>query len=507
MSQNWSHGYFTEIEYTRGIYREMTPSAMRHALLIAGLQAPDANRFRYCELGCGHGLTSLAIAAVHPEAEVVAIDINPGQIAGARALADAAGLTNIRFEEWSFADMLEADIDQFDYIAAHGILTWVGAEQHQEITNIFRRKLRPGGIAYVSYNSLPGWAPMLPIRRVMQEHAKRSSRPAVERVRDATNFVRKLGQANAAVFQAMPTLRDRLNAMESLAPAYLAHEYLNEHWIPFAFPEIIDMFSGAKLTFACSATVSEHVDVMSYVPAAHELLKDIDDPIFYQTVRDQFVNQSFRKDLFVKGPLRALHIERAVEFDKLRFVALLPIEKCPTHFTTGIANMELKEEIYKPLAQALSKGPISVAELRSLEELKELPTSQLGQALTILVAQNFAAPCQSREATEAAKPFTRAVNTVLLERARSSPDVTFLMSPSLGTGIAVDPVEQLIMRHYGEMDQCVLGVMGDLAASGRTLRKDTTPLTEPADAAAHLKETFLKFDAERRPLLERLGVI
>ncbi|MBO9422745.1 methyltransferase regulatory domain-containing protein [Labrenzia sp. R4_2] len=507
MSQKWSHGYFTEIEYTRGIYREMTPVAMRHALLVCGQVAPHPDQFRFAELGCGHGLTSLAVAALHPDCEVVAIDINPGQIAGARALADAAGLTNIRFEEWSFADLLNSDIGQFDYITAHGILSWVGTEQHREISEIFAHKLVPGGIGYVSYNALPGWAPMLPIRRVMQEHAKRSSRPAIERVREATDFVLRLQNANAAVFAATPTLKDRLDKMGSLAPAYLAHEYLNEHWIPFAFPEVVDMLATAKLTFAGSASPSEHFDITTIVPAAREIMKDLEDPIFYETVRDMFINQAFRKDLFVKGARRATVVDQNRQFGELRFVAQQSPDTKPSKYASPLGNIDLKPEIYDPLADILAEKPISVSELRERKEMKGLPVAQLGQALSILVGQGYAAPCLSANATERAASNATAVNQVLLDRARSTPDIGFLMSPIIGSGIPVDSIEQLFILHDGTVNTRVRATLGDLVASGRSLQKDGKVVKDRAEMEIQLRTMAERFDSHRRPVLKNLGVL
>lgn len=507
MSQNWSHGYFTEIDYTRGIYREMTPTAIRQALLLRGQVIPDADKFRFAELGCGHGLTSLAIAAVHPQAEVVAIDINPAQIAGARALAEAAGLTNIRFEEWSFSDFLNADIDQFDYTAAHGILSWVGREQHKEIAEVFSRKLKPGGIAYVSYNALPGWAPMLPIRRVMQEHAKRSSRPAVDRVKDATRFVTQLQNANAAVFTAMPTLKDRLQQMEALAPAYLAHEYLNEHWIPFAFPEIVEMFEPAKLSFAGSASMVDYFDITSVVPAAREVMKDIEDPVFYETIRDIYINQGFRKDLFVKGAQKMEVIRQNEEFGALRFAAQKPFESRPKKFSSPVGDINLKAEIYEPLAAHVAEGPVSVTELQAKKDLKTVPLAQLGQALAIMVGQGYAAPCLSEASAAAAADTTGRVNNVLLEKSRSTPDIGFLMSPVIGTGVKVGAVDMLLIRHGKDAETRAARASADLAASGRSISKDGRPITDRAELDVHIGELAVEFDTLRRPVLSKLGVL
>jgi hypothetical protein len=36
---------------------------------------------------------------------------------------------------------------------------------------ILRRKLKVGGVLYISYNTQPGWAAMVPVRDLMAQHA------------------------------------------------------------------------------------------------------------------------------------------------------------------------------------------------------------------------------------------------------------------------------------------------------------------------------------------------
>jgi SAM-dependent methyltransferase len=143
----WDDGHVTDVVYTQGSYREMTPLWLATTALLLGQRPPDLTRpFRYADLGCGHGLTATIVAATCPHAEVWGFDFNPAHIESARGLASAAGLTNLHFEEASFADLEArppAGLGEFDFVVSHGVLSWISAENRDRLVRIIGRWLRP----------------------------------------------------------------------------------------------------------------------------------------------------------------------------------------------------------------------------------------------------------------------------------------------------------------------------------------------------------------------------
>ena len=161
-------GYATEIDYTFGYYRELCPVFLRFAASQHRLNPPRRRPFRYLELGFGQGV-SLNIHAAATPGEYWGVDINPNHVAFARELAEAAG-SDAHISDLSFAELAgRDDLPDFDMITLHGVWSWVSAENRAAITDIARRKLAPGGLFYVSYNSLPGWAPTVPLRNLLIE--------------------------------------------------------------------------------------------------------------------------------------------------------------------------------------------------------------------------------------------------------------------------------------------------------------------------------------------------
>ncbi|MBP8937609.1 MAG: class I SAM-dependent methyltransferase [Agrobacterium sp.] len=157
--QSWNAGYVADLGYTYGFYRELTPAILKFASLTRGVKTAADTPVNYCELGCGQGFSANLLAAANPQIEFYATDFNPAHIAGAISLAETAGISNLHFFDDSFAEFeARADLPQFDIIALHGIYSWIAKEHRDTIVRFIDRKLKPGGLVYISYNCLPGWS-------------------------------------------------------------------------------------------------------------------------------------------------------------------------------------------------------------------------------------------------------------------------------------------------------------------------------------------------------------
>ena len=213
-SPSWTAGYVSELDYTHGYYREMSPLNLELAML-SRLQAHSVGRpLRYLELGFGQGL-SLNIHAAANEGEFWGTDFNPTQAANARELARASG-ANLTALDQSFAELAERDdLLEFDMIVLHGIWSWISDENRRVIVDIARRKLAVGGLFYVSYNTTPGWSPAIPLRHLMSLHLNLATGEANglgPRINQAVDFAEKVIESNALYFRANPAVAERLNS-------------------------------------------------------------------------------------------------------------------------------------------------------------------------------------------------------------------------------------------------------------------------------------------------------
>ncbi len=69
---------------------------------------------------------------------------------------------DIEFYEGDFIALAQTDMPwpSCDYVIAHGILSWINFEVRHALFRMVDRSLTPGGLAYFSYNALPGWPPI-----------------------------------------------------------------------------------------------------------------------------------------------------------------------------------------------------------------------------------------------------------------------------------------------------------------------------------------------------------
>lgn len=150
---DWTSGYVADIGYTYGYYPELNPQRVMLAFLNSGLIPPKFTNA--CELGFGQGVST----NIHAAASVCSwygTDFNPAQASFAQELAASSGLTAHLYDE-AFDEFTKRDLPEFDYIGLHGIWSWISDENRVVIVDFIKKKLKVGGVLYISYNTLPGW--------------------------------------------------------------------------------------------------------------------------------------------------------------------------------------------------------------------------------------------------------------------------------------------------------------------------------------------------------------
>lgn len=508
MSGSWTSGYVADIGYTYGFYRELTPNLLRMCLLSRGLAAPDLNQpLTFCELGCGQGLSTNLLAASNPGIEFYATDFNPAQIAGARALAKAAGTPNVHFFDDSFQDFIDnPELPSFDFIALHGIYSWISAENRQAIVRFIARHLKPGGVVYISYNTMPGWASLMPLRRLLVDHAATSTGPIIPRIEQALGFVKSLNEKGARYFANNPGVKDRLQTLTTQPRAYLAHEYMNRDWTPFYFADVAQELSEAKLTFGSSANLMDHIDSFCLTNDQLSILSEVADPVRREGVRDYLVNQQFRRDIFVKGPLNPPPQVMKREWLKTRLTLIVEPSAVKLAINTGVGQVALHEPTYTPLINALAMRAVSLEELMSIPQIATMPMGRVVQALSVMVAAGYAAPCLPLEGADARRIRTAAFNDAVMNVATDSSDLGYLASPLLGSGINVDRIHMLFVRALqGGLDPAAFA-WATLKEAGQRLLKDGAALQTDEENIQELRARAALFNEKVLPLLRKLEI-
>lgn len=508
MSGSWTSGYVSEISYTYGFYKELTPALIRLALLSRGLNAPDAAQpLAYCELGCGQGVSTNLLAAANPAVEFHATDFNPAQIAGAQALARAAGTPNVHFYEDSFQDFTDnPKLPSFDIIALHGIYSWISAENRQAIVRFIGRHLKPGGVVYISYNTMPGWAPIMPLRRLLVDHAGTSTGPILPRIEQALAFAQTMHDKGGRYFTANPGLKDRLQLLSKQPRSYLAHEYMNRDWTPFYFADVAQELSEAKLGFGCSANLMDHIDSVSLLPDQQSVLGEIQDPVRREGVRDYLVNQQFRRDLFLKGALPMPALAHRKAWLETRFALVVDVAEVKLTISAGVGQVALHEPTYTPLLRMLAEGSASVETMLRSPEIAQIGQARVVQALSVMTAVGYLAPCLPVEGLSDRRVRTDAFNKAVMELAESNADLGYLASPLTGSGINLDRISLLLLSGLLRGADPVTFAWSALKLIGQRLLKDGKAIETDDGNIAELKARFADFEAKQLPLLRKLEI-
>jgi SAM-dependent methyltransferase len=508
---DWTAGYIADIGYTFGYYMELSPQRMLLPLLYAGLQPPQVGAA--CELGFGQGLSTNLNAAASP-IDWHGNDFNPAHAALARELAGASGaraqLTDEAFDQFC----ARSDLPDFDFIGLHGIWSWISDENRHIITDFIKRKLKPGGVLYISYNTQPGWAPMVPVRELLTGHAETMGAPGVgiePRVDAALAFAGKLLNTNPKFSSANPLIAGRIAEMGKMNRAYLAHEYFNRDWHPMSFSKINDWLGEAKLSFACSASYLDHVKELNLTPEQASLLDGIGEPTFRQTVRDFCVNQQFRRDYWVKGGRRMAPLKKSEALWAHRVVLQMYRSGIELKATGAMGECNLQEGIYAPILDALAHHkPMSLADIARATATANISKDQLVQAVFVLAGMNVLSSVQDEAVIKAARPHTRRLNAHICEQARFSADMVFLSSPVTGGGIAVNRFQQLFLlaraRGLSSASQLAEYAWSVLAAQGQLIVIKGVTLTTPEENLAELSTRANLFIEKILPVLIALQV-
>lgn len=508
---DWTSGYVADVNYTYGYYQELNPLRVRMAFLDAGLVPPAIGHA--CELGFGQGLS----ANIHASAAVTSwcgTDFNPAQAAFAQDLAAAAD-SGARWFDEAFEQFCQRDdLPDFDYIGLHGIWSWVSDANRRVIVDFLKRKLKVGGVLYISYNSQPGQSSIVPLRHLLTEHADVMGVPGqgiVARIDAAIEFVEKLIQLDSTYARANPTFLDRLKKMKTQDKHYLAHEYFNRDWLPMHFSEMAATLADAKLSYACSAHYLDHIEGINFKPDQSAFLKSIPDPLMRETTRDFIVNQQFRRDYWVKGARTLSKFEKTEQILAQSVVLVTPRAKVKLSAAGALGEGVMEASAYAPLLDLMADHKVrTVGEIANALAAQKIPLHYVTESVMILMGKYDMAAAQSAADIAAARPRTAGLNARLIQRARSMNDIVHLASPVTGGGVMVPRFEQLFMlaRSHGMTtpQQWADFTAKLLSSQSQRLLVEGNTLATPEDDRAELLRQAQEFADERLAMLQALGI-
>lgn len=306
---------YNDVPYPGAAVTTTHPAQMSAMARLFGMRPAPAEQCRVLELGCGDGANLVPMAYGLPGSEFIGIDLSVRQVETATELARQVGLSNVRFVAMDIRDVATFG-GPFDYIVCHGVFSWVPDDVRGAILAACRDMLAPQGVAFVSYNALPGWHMRGIVRDMMVYHARNFSSPA-ERVEQARAIVQFVDEAAGRIAEVAGTtsafhehIASERKLLESRPDYYVLHEFLEGENRAFYLHEFVSAVSGHGLQYLADSSFSSMLPTNLPADVGQTLESIAPDSVGLEQYRDFITNRLFRQSLICRDDVG---LERRLE--------------------------------------------------------------------------------------------------------------------------------------------------------------------------------------------------
>ena len=320
---------YDEVPYIKAAFAQTHPGRLATLATLFGMRPPPLQTCRVLELGCASGDNLIPMALVLPEARFLGIDLSARQIEQGRQTIAALGLANIELRHADIADV-DAAYGKFDYILSHGIYSWVPQPIREKLLAICRDNLVPDGVAYVSYNTLPGWTMRRTLREMLAYHS-RHAQSAAERIEQARAMMDFLARNLPPETPYSALLRIDLDGLVHVSDASLFHDQLEEVNEPVYFHQFAAAAQRHRMQFLAEA---EFVPANLPPAVTREIQNMSADVVAMQQYIDFLDNRSFRQSLIVHQDARINRKLNALSVQEFQIAC----PGVPTSPTTSVAQ-------------------------------------------------------------------------------------------------------------------------------------------------------------------------
>jgi len=295
---------YKELGYKSYPFPFTTPAYLEAYGTLVGLNTPPAKTARVLELGATYGGNIISQAVHNPEATFVGIELSEDQVEKGNKIISDAKLDNISLIQGDIMNFDET-LGTFDYIIAHGFYSWISDEMKDKLLDIISKHLADNGIAYVSYNTYPGWHTMEEVRQLMlfanRGHDELTHKEKVLRGKTVGSLV-------GSQILNYDNLKERnskfLGALRSVMQKddyYVGHDHLEPHNDPCYFYQFNEHLKVHNLAYVCDADLT-----LSMVRTYDESIADKLEKLAPNSQADQeqyldfMLDTTFRKSIICK---------------------------------------------------------------------------------------------------------------------------------------------------------------------------------------------------------------
>jgi SAM-dependent methyltransferase len=490
-------------------FQELNPVRIQYLLTTQGYQTPDIQTA--CELGFGQGLSINAHASAS-RVSWYGNDFNPHHVKFAQDISNYTGNTAKLYED-SFKEFVQnPDLPKFDFICLHGIWSWISTENQSHIVEFLSRKLRPGGVVYVSYNTPHGHGAMTSIRELMlsvltsgtaQENMADRVKHAIQVALDGVNNSPKFLKAH-------PEIPEKLQKMLTQDPDYIAHEYFNADWNLMSFTSLLEALSPAKLDFLSSYNFTDGIQNIHFSDEQQKVLNGNLSLGIKENMKDLIHNNTFRRDIFGKGVKKVSKNETIRLLGKFNLIVTKNLDEFDFKVKGTYAEAGLEKPFYETaINYFLLNGKASVRDVfeHFRDMLPDAKPESVIIILNVLVSKGYLSPCTLLEPGAENLVTARAFNDFVIQNSEVSKEVTNLVSVETGgafsfTWLDILIINGLIIQKMDVKDSVNL-IWDLLNRRGERLQEDGRELTED-EARKKLHDLVENFKTKHLLFLDKL---
>ena len=296
---------YSELGYKSMPFPYTTPATLEAYAALVGISAPNPKTARVLELGATYGGNIISQALFNPDATFVGIELSQEQVEKGNEVIANAGLTNVSLVQSDIAS-IGSEIGTFDYIIAHGVYSWVDDGVKDALLRLIDEHLAEDGIAYVSYNTYPGWHTMEEVRQLMMF----SNRDKAQfNHKEKVLHGKTIGSIVGSQILKYDNLKERnskfLGALRSVMQKddyYVGHDHLEPNNDPVYFYQFNDHLAAHNLAYLCDADLTLSM-VRSFDADIADTLDKLapNDHVAQEQYLDFMLDTTFRKSIICKA--------------------------------------------------------------------------------------------------------------------------------------------------------------------------------------------------------------
>ncbi len=296
---------YSELGYKSMPFPYTTPATLEAYAALVGISAPNPKNARVLELGATYGGNIISQALFNPDATFVGIELSQEQVEKGKEVIANAGLTNVSLVQSDIAS-IGSEIGTFDYIIAHGVYSWVDDGVKDALLRLIDEHLAEDGIAYISYNTYPGWHTMEEVRQLMMF----SNRDKAQfNHKEKVLHGKTIGSIVGSQILKYDNLKERnskfLGALRSVMQKdeyYVGHDHLEPNNDPVYFYQFNDHLGAHNLAYLCDADLTLSM-VRSFDADIADTLDKLalNDHVAQEQYLDFMLDTTFRKSIICKA--------------------------------------------------------------------------------------------------------------------------------------------------------------------------------------------------------------